>query len=441
MRHFFIVFVLSFAWFINAQDVGILYDQTGKLTLPQIENQSFKPISSGYSNGLNRGAYWLKISPLEEVSIFQLENNHIKQIEAYTRSEQLKLDRFNGFTSFQLDQAEPTYIKLGVDKEAYFPFSIKIIDDYKRSGIVNHIGMGLFYGFAMVCLLLNLGLFYNSKDFTFLFYCLFLFLILSVMAHRDGMVEILGLPDNIKEITEPLSLSIGGLMCAVFTGKSIKLKKHFPVLVYSYWGLTVLSLFLLTMYFTTQDYLYVVGIYFVCLYIFVSSWISSLLLIRLQSFAIIFCLAYFFMMISAILFYLGPAFDIQLFEVKQGYLKIGALLEMVVITSAILYRLRIMDRRQKKMRKEMTEYLSHIDFLNEELEKNQLGQENVFTRFDLTSRESEVLELIAAGKTNKEIADALFISINTVKYHVKKVYEKLQVSNRKEAYQIVQSAI
>ena len=70
-----------------------------------------------------------------------------------------------------------------------------------------------------------------------------------------------------------------------------------------------------------------------------------------------------------------------------------------------------------------------------------MGQENVFTRFDLTSRESEVLELIAAGKTNKEIADALFISINTVKYHVKKVYEKLQVSNRKEAYQIVQSAI
>ena len=86
----------------------------------------------------------------------------------------------------------------------------------------------------------------------------------------------------------------------------------------------------------------------------------------------------------------------------------------------------------------MNQYLSEISFLSEELEKNQIGQENIFTKFDLTTRESEILDFIADGKSNKEIAEALFISINTVKFHVKKIYEKLEVSNRKEASKIIQ---
>ncbi|PRP66184.1 LuxR C-terminal-related transcriptional regulator [Nonlabens agnitus] len=431
--------MILFTWTVKAQEVGIYYDQTGDLTLPQMEVQDFKPISSGYSNGLQQGIYWLKISPSRE-TIFQLENNHIKKIEGFSNSNPIKLDRFTGFTSFYLNQEAPTYIKMLIDKEAYFPYTIKSREDFRRATVINHIGMGLFYGFATVCFLLNMGLFYNSKDFSFLFYSIFLFLILSVIAHRDGLVEILGLSDSMKEITEPLSISIGGLMCAVFANESVKIKNYFPFLVYSYWVLAVLSMILLALYFSTQDYLFLVGIYFVCLYIFLSSWISSLLLIRVQSFAIVFCVAYFFMMILAILFYLGPAFDLQFFEMKKSYLKVGALVEMVIITLAILYRLRVMERNQNQMREEMKFYLSQISFLNEELEKNQLGQDNIFTKFDLTSRESEVLDLIAAGKTNKEIADELYISINTVKFHVKKVYEKLEVSNRKEAYQIVKSS-
>lgn len=51
----------------------------------------------------------------------------------------------------------------------------------------------------------------------------------------------------------------------------------------------------------------------------------------------------------------------------------------------------------------------------------------------LTRRESQVLALLCAGSTNREIADALIISDNTVKNHVRRLYEKLQVRSRTEA--------
>lgn len=51
----------------------------------------------------------------------------------------------------------------------------------------------------------------------------------------------------------------------------------------------------------------------------------------------------------------------------------------------------------------------------------------------LSSRELEILELIATGVSNKEIAEALSISSNTVKVHLKNIYSKIGVSSRTEA--------
>ncbi len=51
----------------------------------------------------------------------------------------------------------------------------------------------------------------------------------------------------------------------------------------------------------------------------------------------------------------------------------------------------------------------------------------------LTEREKEVLGLLAAGKTNKEIGEALAIAENTVKNHLKNILEKLHLENRVQA--------
>lgn len=52
---------------------------------------------------------------------------------------------------------------------------------------------------------------------------------------------------------------------------------------------------------------------------------------------------------------------------------------------------------------------------------------------DLSSRELEVLTLIGRGRSNDEIAKALFISPHTVKNHVSSIYRKLGVRDRTHA--------
>ena len=51
----------------------------------------------------------------------------------------------------------------------------------------------------------------------------------------------------------------------------------------------------------------------------------------------------------------------------------------------------------------------------------------------LSGRELEVLHLMAAGRSNKEIANELVIAIGTVKRHTANIFDKLDVRNRTEA--------
>ena len=53
--------------------------------------------------------------------------------------------------------------------------------------------------------------------------------------------------------------------------------------------------------------------------------------------------------------------------------------------------------------------------------------------FDLTERETEVLNLVVQGQSNRQIAGAMVISISTVKSHISSILSKLQVSSRAEA--------
>jgi two-component system nitrate/nitrite response regulator NarL len=56
--------------------------------------------------------------------------------------------------------------------------------------------------------------------------------------------------------------------------------------------------------------------------------------------------------------------------------------------------------------------------------------------FHLTRREQTVLGMAAMGKTDKEISEALVLSLHTVKSHMRNILAKLQVDNRREAAQL-----
>lgn len=65
---------------------------------------------------------------------------------------------------------------------------------------------------------------------------------------------------------------------------------------------------------------------------------------------------------------------------------------------------------------------------------NHLAQKNQPQLYDdLTNREREVLQLIAQGRSNQEIASELFITLKTVKTHVSNILAKLEVEDRTQA--------
>jgi DNA-binding CsgD family transcriptional regulator len=66
-------------------------------------------------------------------------------------------------------------------------------------------------------------------------------------------------------------------------------------------------------------------------------------------------------------------------------------------------------------------------FAVNEAQQKQLG---------ITKRELEILELIAQGMSNREIADRLFVSENTVKTHSSRLFDKLSAKRRTQAVQI-----
>ena len=59
--------------------------------------------------------------------------------------------------------------------------------------------------------------------------------------------------------------------------------------------------------------------------------------------------------------------------------------------------------------------------------------EKALAEADISSRELEVLQLIAKGMSNQEIADTLYLSLSTIKTHIANLYFKLDVTRRTQA--------
>jgi DNA-binding CsgD family transcriptional regulator len=62
-----------------------------------------------------------------------------------------------------------------------------------------------------------------------------------------------------------------------------------------------------------------------------------------------------------------------------------------------------------------------------------------FDEFKISKREEEVIKQLGEGKTNKEISKALFISLQTVKDHIYRIYQKTDVKNRVQLVNLIQS--
>ena len=122
----------------------------------------------------------------------------------------------------------------------------------------------------------------------------------------------------------------------------------------------------------------------------------------------------------------------QLKEQNEKY--IDYILYGVIISLLLLlyFAFRLYQSNMAKrilVEKENTRIHNEIERLTQALDEKGNATLNL-SNYNLTDRQKEIIDFIRSGLTNKEIATKLFISENTVKYHLKIIYEILDVEHR-----------
>lgn len=121
----------------------------------------------------------------------------------------------------------------------------------------------------------------------------------------------------------------------------------------------------------------------------------------------------------------------------QRFLLLGILLLSIAGAIISMQVIKSKDARISNMVLEMKNYMLMLKG-SRAVENNHppSGIERIellMAQFRFTRREAEIMDLIMEGLTNEEIAERLFVSTNTVKFHIKNIYLKLDVKNRVQA--------
>jgi NarL family two-component system response regulator LiaR len=104
----------------------------------------------------------------------------------------------------------------------------------------------------------------------------------------------------------------------------------------------------------------------------------------------------------------------------------GGLIALIFASLGIWLGLKLTSNKEVVVVKEVPVPAAGLFTLNKER----------LREFAITKRELEILELIAKGMSNREIAEKLFVSENTVKTHSSRLFDKLSAKRRTQAVQI-----
>src|SRR5579862_2415937 len=105
----------------------------------------------------------------------------------------------------------------------------------------------------------------------------------------------------------------------------------------------------------------------------------------------------------------------------------AGLIAAIFAVLGIWLGLKLTGRKERVVIKEVPVPSTNGPFLPDDSKRESLG---------ITPRELEILELIAQGMSNSEIAEKLFVSENTVKTHSSRVFDKLGAKRRTQAVQL-----
>lgn len=351
------------------------------------------------------------------------------------------------------------YLKIPDNFNNIEQFVLKERGAYKGLSITMLILTGIYYGFIILSIILNLGFYYILKDKTFIIFSLLVAAIGLIFFHEDGMFYFIS--DGKYQLKHIITLSFPAIsfLLSYFTFNFINIKdsgKTFKIILTT---LTLISIFLAVSYTITDLFLYLLILKHACLILPTIGFLISLSSVKKDKYIKVLS-AIFIILIFQVL---GYSWSITYDVFNHSFFNLNALrvtmsISIVAINIVILLRVENLNKQNLKFRNQIQNYIFELKqrkmedslIINDNI--SMLSKDNTLNtiekiisqlkeEFALTDRETDVLIGIWEGLANQEIAENLSISLSTTKHHVSNLYAKLNVKNRSQTILLKESLL
>lgn len=441
-------------------DFSLLYYKinTNDLDL-NIVSKDFKKIPRSNSFGVLNGTYWFKLilnntkenknliafiptHHIEKIDIYQNINNQLNFISSTgntVNKDQIPIDY--KFPAFRINSKNDSifYLKVKFPKEANFPLKITTEREFATYTSKKQVINSMYYGTGIIIILLNLLFFLRFKDKSYLYYLLFLTsLIINFLLYDGSLIHVFrGNPFYYKlEFLVHLSSEIWFIL---FSVNFLSLKDKHPYFTKLFFLFPLVIAFLYILYLATNYFIYAAIGDAIGISLLPILWLFGVYYIKQIPYAKFYVFGYLLLIPFAVYFIIGFPFGLWNVNGEMLIIKIASWLDIIVFTYALSYRMKmkiegkekdIIDNTEPKQSKPLLIPLVHKPELVNSYYT--LLKENTLDIEPLTLRELDILESICEGLNNVEISNKLFISINTVKYHIRNIYNKAGVKSRTE---------
>lgn len=423
----------------------------------------FKEMPSSSSFGVDNGEYWFELTVNKSIKnkklIAYLPVHNIGKIEVYklvdTKLEYLfstgnNIDREllpvdYKFPAFKINIEENRifYLKVNFQKEVNFPLKIipekKFISYISDKQIIN----SFYYGTCIVIIFLNFFFYLKLKDRSYLYYLLFLLSLMVTFLLYDGSLINLFRGDSFYYKLEFLTHFSNEIWFLLFSIKFLDLNKRHPHLTKLFFIFPILVLLLYIFYFSTNNFVYSAIGDFIGISLFPILWFLGFYYLKQIPHARFYVLGYLLIVPFAVFFIIGFPFGFWEVHGEMLIIKIASWLDIFVFTYALSYKMGNNEIEKNKKIIYFEKQKTELPLKNKLQPKEayfHLLKENKLVNTPLTLREIDTLKAICDGLNNTQISEHLFISKNTVKYHIRNIYIKFNVSNRSELKEKVSSS-
>lgn len=427
---FLFLFITNFLF--SQSDIYYFNDQGNKLSLEEVMQEDFEFLENDILKPYSDDVHWFKIpaSSSTEDYIARIEYDRIRNAKAYQKGIELKSLPKERYLSFKFDRSDDVYISVNPSLHSFIPISL---NTEKQAEIRNHNQLllnGFYYGFAVVVIVYSLFYFFVFKDDSFLYYAFLLGSVSFGLFIMDGMLNYYELSPPLNDFLNIMNYVVLAVSSSMFANSYLFLDTYFPNHKKLSHSLIAGTALMVVLYLIFKNYYFILLVNIFVFTILLSYWIYAVLLFRKNMYTKFLVFADVIILFSAIDFFILKFLGISIGNIDPISIKIGAFLEMILLSIAVLYRLNALKLQYRKMRNDIIKFSNKLQ--SEDIALNPLDL--------LSAREREIFDLIVNINTNKEIALTLNISVNTVKFHIKNIYEKLEINSRKEALSLAKTS-